>query len=66
MTDTPNSLLSKLWRAALSVLGIAVALTWAVSLIQSIWPWLVGMTVAAIAVFVAVLVLRRWWERRRW
>jgi len=66
VTATPSSLLSRLWGVALSALGIAVALTWAVSLIQSIWPWLVGMTVAGIAIFVAGLVLRRWWERGRW
>lgn len=66
MADTPTSLLSKAWGAVISLLGIVVTLAFMVSIIQSIWPWLVSIAVAAFVMTVAALLLRRWWERGRW
>lgn len=66
MTDTPTSLTSKLWGFAMSILGIAVALAVAVSIIQSIWVWLVVIAAVLLGVLLAVRVLRRWWEHGRW
>lgn len=62
MNDSRPSLLLRLWGVALSALGIAATLCWAVSLLKSIWPWLAGMAV----VVLVVLVFRRWWEHGRW
>lgn len=66
MADTPTPLLSRVWGAVISLLGIAVTLAFIVSIIQSIWPWLVSIAVAVFVMTVAVLLLRRWWERGRW
>lgn len=66
MADTPTSLLSRAWGAVISLLGIAVTLAFVVSIIQSIWLWLVFIAVAVCVMTVAVLLLRRWWERGRW
>lgn len=66
MFDPPTSLLSRAWGAVISLLGIVVTLAFIVSVIQSIWPWLVAIAVAVFAMTVVVLLLRRWWERGRW
>lgn len=66
MFDPPTSLLSRAWGAVISLLGIVVTLAFIVSIIQSIWPWLVAIAVAVFAMTVVVLLLRRWWERGRW
>jgi uncharacterized membrane protein YccC len=66
VADTPTSLLSKAWGAVISLLGIAVTLAFIVSIIQSIWPWLVSIAVAVFVMTAVVLLLRRWWERGRW
>ncbi|OUZ08149.1 hypothetical protein BHE97_14545 [Aeromicrobium sp. PE09-221] len=66
MADTPNSLLSRAWGAVISLLGIAVTLAFIVSIIQSIWLWLAAIAVIVIVMAVGVLLIRRWWERRRW
>ena len=66
MTDSRTSLLSKLWAVALSALGIAIVLTWTVSMIQTIWPWLLGGAIVIAVLAVAVTVLRRWWQSGRW
>lgn len=66
MFDPPTSLLSRAWGAVISLLGIVVTLAFIVSVIQSIWPWLVAIAVAVFAMTVVVLLLRRWWARGRW
>lgn len=66
MFDPPTSLLSRAWGAVISLFGIVVTLAFIVSVIQSIWPWLVAIAVAVFAMTVVVLLLRRWWERGRW
>lgn len=66
MADTPTSLLSRAWGAVISLLGIVVTLAFIVSIIQSIWLWLVAIVVAVFVMTVVVLLLRRWWERGRW
>ena len=48
------------------LLGIVVTLAFIVSIIQSIWLWLVAIVVAVFVMTVVVLLLRRWWERGRW
>lgn len=66
MTDSRTSLLSKLWAVALSLLGIAIVLTWTVSLIQTIWPWLLGGAIVIAVLAVTATVLRRWWQSGLW
>lgn len=66
MSDSRTSLLSKLWALALSALGIAIVLTWAVAMIQAIWPWLLVGAIAIAVLAVTVTVLRRWWQSGRW
>lgn len=66
MSDSRTSLLSKLWAVALSVLGIAIVLTWAVAMIQAIWPWLLGGAIVIAVLAVSATVLRRWWQSGRW
>ena len=66
MADTPTPLLSRVWGAVISLLGIAVTLAFVVNIIQSIWMWLVAIAVAVFVMTVVVLLLRRWWERGRW
>ena len=50
----------------ISLLGITVTLAFIVSIIQSIWPWLVSIAAVVFVMTVVVLLLRRWWERGRW
>lgn len=66
MADTPTSLLSRAWRAVISLLGIVVILAVIVSIFQSIWPWLASIAAVVFVMGVAALLLRRWWEREHW
>lgn len=66
MADSPTSLLSKAWGAVTSLLGIAVTLAVIVSILQSIWPWLAAIAAAVLVTSIAMLLLRRWWQRDRW
>lgn len=66
MSDSRTSLLSKLWAVALSVFGIAIVLTWTVSMIQTIWPWLLGGAIVIAVLAVTATMLRRWWQGGRW
>jgi len=66
MADTPTSLLSRAWGAVISLLGIAVALAVIVSILQSIWPWLIAIAAAALVMVAVALLLRRWWQGGRW
>lgn len=66
MTVSRTSLLSKLWGIALSAFGIAIVLTWTVSMMQAIWQWLLGGAIVVTALAVTVTILRRWWQSGRW
>lgn len=66
MADSPTSLLSKAWGAVMSLLGIAVTLAVIVSILQSIWPWLAAIAAAVLVTSIAMLLLRRWWQRDLW
>ena len=66
MADSPTSLLSKAWGVVMSLLGIAVTLAVIVSILQSIWPWLAAIAAAVLVTSIAMLLLRRWWQRDRW
>lgn len=58
--DSTNSLLTRAWRGALVLCGIAVLLVVAVRLIQSVWPWLVGLSLVVTVVVIAITLYRRW------
>lgn len=66
MADSPTSLLSKAWCVVMSLLGIAVTLAVIVSILQSIWPWLAAIAAAVLVTSIAMLLLRRWWQRDLW
>ena len=66
MADSPTSLLSKAWGAVISLLGIAVTLAVIVNILRCIWPWLTAIAAAVLVTSIAVLLLRRWWQRDRW
>ena len=64
--DSPNSLLTRAWRGALVLCGIAVLLNVTVTLISRIWVELVvvGAAIALIAATIAALV--SWRRRSQW
>ena len=64
--NSPNSLLSRAWRGALVLCGIAVLLNVAITLISRIWVELVvmGAAIALIAATIAALV--SWRRRSQW
>ena len=62
-TDPTNSLLSFLWRVAIGLLGIVVAVWVAVKLIEQIWVVLLIILGVGV-VIAAVVILLRWWMRR--
>ncbi|WP_066518316.1 hypothetical protein [Curtobacterium ammoniigenes] len=64
--DGPTSLLSSVWRGALVLLGTAVCVWIAASLIQQVWVVLVVVAAVAVVITSAVIVLRWWWRRRQW
>lgn len=61
--DSPNSLLTRAWRGALVLCGIAVLLNVTVTLISRIWVELV-VVVTVIALIVAVIAALISWRRR--
>ena len=63
-TDPTNSLLSFLWRVAIGLLGIVVAVWVAVKLIEQIWVPLL-IVVGVVVVLAAAVILLRWWVSRR-
>ena len=64
--DSPNSLLTRAWRGALVLCGIAVLLNVIVTLISRIWVELVvvGTVIALIAGAIAALI--SWRRRSQW
>ena len=64
--DSPNSLLTRAWRGALVLCGIAVLLNVTVSLISRIWVELVvvGTVIALIVAVVSALI--SWRRRSQW
>jgi len=40
-----------------------MGLRWIVAIVQSSWPWLVGLLAVSAAAWLAV---RWWWSRREW
>ena len=64
--DSPNSLLTRAWRGALVLCGIAVLLDVTVTLISRIWVELVvvGTVIALIAGAIAALI--SWRRRSHW
>lgn len=58
--DSTNSLLTRAWRGALALCGIAVLLVVAVRLIESVWPWLVGLSLVVLVMILATVSYRRW------
>lgn len=58
--DSTNSLLTRAWRGALVLCGIAVLLVVAVRLIESVWPWLVGLSLIVLVIILASVSYRRW------
>ena len=64
--DSPNSLLTRAWRGALVLCGIAVLLNVTVSLISRIWVELVvvATVIALIAGVIAALI--SWRRRSQW
>lgn len=58
--DSTNSPLTRAWRGALVLCGIAVLLVVAVRLIESVWPWLVGLSLVVLVIILATVSYRRW------
>ena len=63
MSDSRRSLAGSLLRCGVGLLLIAMGLRWIVVIVQSSWPWLVGLLVVSAAAWLAV---RWWWGRREW
>ena len=61
MSDSKHSLTGSLLRCGVGLLLIAMGLRWIVAIVQSSWPWLVGLLVVSAAAWLAV----RWWRSRR-
>ena len=61
--DSPNSLLTRAWRGALVLCGIAVLLNVTVSLISRIWVELV-VVVTVIALIAGIITALISWRRR--
>ena len=61
MSDSRRSLAGSLLRCGVGLLLIAMGLRWIVVVVQSSWPWLVGLLAVSVAAWLAV----RWWRGRR-
>jgi len=61
MSDSRRSLAGSLLRCGVGLLLIAMGLRWIVVIVQSSWPWLVGLLVVSAAAWLAV----RWWRSSR-
>lgn len=62
MPDQPGGLLTKLWRLALTILGVVFALWLSVRLLTQIW-WV--LLIVGMLVIVIMIAIRRW-RTRRW
>ena len=63
MSDSRRSLAGSLLRCGVGLLLIAMGLRWIVAIVQSRWPWLVGLLAVRAA---AGLAVRCWHSRREW
>ena len=61
MSDSRHSPSGSLLRGGIGLLLIAIGLKWIVAIVQSSWPWLVGLLAVSAAAWLAV----RWWQSRR-
>ena len=61
MSDSKRSPSGSLLRCGVGLLLIAMSLRWIVAIVQSSWPWLVGLLAVSAAAWLAV----RWWRNRR-
>lgn len=61
MSDSRRSLAGSLLRCGVGLLLIAMGLRWIVAIVQSSWPWFVGLLAVSAAAWLAV----RWWRSRR-
>lgn len=57
----PQSWIGQLLGICVSLLAAALVLHWAVGLVRSDWPWLVGIA----AIVVSGLIAVAWWRTRR-
>ena len=64
--DSPNSLLTRAWRGALVLCGIAVLLNVTVSLISRIWVELVVVATVIALIAGAIAALISWRRRSQW
>jgi len=62
VADEPKGLVTKLWRASLTILGATLALWWSVRLLLEIW-WALAIIAGLIA---GAAGLAHWWQRRSW
>ena len=60
MSDSRRSPSGSLLRCGVGLLLIAMSLRWIVAIVQSSWPWLVGLLVVSAVAWLAV----RWWHSR--
>ncbi len=61
MSDSRRSLPGSLLRCGVGLLLIAMGLRWIVAIVQSSWPWPVGLLAVSAAAWLAV----RWWRSSR-
>ena len=54
MSDSRRSLTGSLLRCGVGLLLIAMGLRWIVAIVQSSWPWLVGLLAVSAAAWLAV------------
>ena len=64
--DSPNSLLTRAWRGALVLCGIAVLLNVTVSLISRVWVELVLVATVIALIAGAIAALISWRRRSQW
>ena len=65
-SDWPNSLLTRAWRGALVLCGIAVLLDVTVTLISRIWVELVVVATVIALIIGAIAALISWRRRSQW
>jgi hypothetical protein len=61
--ELPPGLKDKIVSTCFGLLAAAIALYYAVRIIESIWPWLVGIGGTVLLVWLAIVAIRTWRER---